>query len=182
MYFATGAGEPVWLCGLTFEVRGRRRRAAKPRPPKMYSVPVAGAWWRAVGAPLDRLVRPHLAEKLRDFACVQAPEPQVPWLRRRLGFASLATALGRCGDCALIHGRRRPSAACLGCVLSRHSKGVLQRRGFLLGCGAVATRGTWHSNLAWQQARTADARSRLGVLGGEAGQTRSSSHGGQRLQ
>ena len=47
--------------GLTFEVRRDRRRDARPRPQKMYTVPVAGAWWLAVGPRLDRGVRPHCA-------------------------------------------------------------------------------------------------------------------------
>ena len=38
--------------------RGRQRYAAWPRLQKMYTVPVAGAKWHAVGAPLDRGVRP----------------------------------------------------------------------------------------------------------------------------
>jgi len=62
---ASGCGLVRWENGhvalrrLTFEVRGRRRCDARPRPQKMYSVPVAGAWWHAVGAPLDRGVRPR---------------------------------------------------------------------------------------------------------------------------
>ena len=46
------------LRGLTFEVTGRRRQDAKPGPMKMYRVPPARAWWPAVGAPVDRGVRP----------------------------------------------------------------------------------------------------------------------------
>ena len=42
---------------LTFEVTGRRRQDAKPGPVKMYRVPPARAWWPAVGAPVDRVVR-----------------------------------------------------------------------------------------------------------------------------
>ena len=43
------------------EVRRGQRWDARPRPQKMYTVPVAGAWWLAVGPRLDRLVRPRLA-------------------------------------------------------------------------------------------------------------------------
>ena len=42
---------------LTFELSGRQRHDARPRPQTMYTVPVAGAWWHAVGAPLERGVR-----------------------------------------------------------------------------------------------------------------------------
>jgi hypothetical protein len=48
-------------CSLTFELSGRRRQATRPGPVKMYSVPPARAWWPAVGAPLERRVRLHLA-------------------------------------------------------------------------------------------------------------------------
>jgi hypothetical protein len=47
------------MCGLTFELSGRQRQDARARPQKMYSVPVAGPWWPAVGAPLERGVRQH---------------------------------------------------------------------------------------------------------------------------
>ncbi len=47
--------------GLTFEVSWRQRQDARPEPQKMYTVPVARAWWPAVGAQLDRGVRPHRA-------------------------------------------------------------------------------------------------------------------------
>ena len=50
------------LRGLTFEVSWRQRQDARPRTAKMYTVLPAGAWWPAVGAQLDRGVRPHLAE------------------------------------------------------------------------------------------------------------------------
>ena len=50
------------LRGLTFELSGRRRQDARPGPVKMYRVPPARAWWPAVGAPLERGVRPHPAK------------------------------------------------------------------------------------------------------------------------
>ena len=43
---------------LTFELSGAQRHGARPRPQRMYTVPVAGAWRHAVGAPLERGVRP----------------------------------------------------------------------------------------------------------------------------
>ncbi|CAD5373033.1 hypothetical protein RA210_U280008 [Rubrivivax sp. A210] len=49
------------LCGLTFELSGRQRQDARPGPVKMYRVPPARAWWPAVGAPLERGVRPRFA-------------------------------------------------------------------------------------------------------------------------
>jgi hypothetical protein len=47
------------LCGLTFELSGRRRQDALARTEKMYRVPQAGPRWPAVGAPLERGVRPQ---------------------------------------------------------------------------------------------------------------------------
>ncbi len=44
---------------LTFELSGRRRQGARPGLAKMYRVPPDRAWWPAVGAPLERGVRPH---------------------------------------------------------------------------------------------------------------------------
>ncbi len=54
---ATAVAEAI--CALTFELRGRRRQDARARLAKMYRVPPAGPWWPAVGAPLERGVRPH---------------------------------------------------------------------------------------------------------------------------
>jgi hypothetical protein len=45
--------------GLTFELSGSRRQATRPGPVKMYRVPPAWAWGPAVGAPLERGVRPR---------------------------------------------------------------------------------------------------------------------------
>ena len=47
------------LRGLTFELSGRQRQDARPGLAKMYRVPPDRAWWPAVGAPLERGVRPH---------------------------------------------------------------------------------------------------------------------------
>ena len=47
------------LCRLTLELSGRRRQDAKPGQAKMHRVPPARAWWPAVGAPLERRVRPR---------------------------------------------------------------------------------------------------------------------------
>ena len=59
--------------GLTFELSGRRRQDARPGPVKMYRVPPARAWWPAVGAPLERGVRPRLARvALGSLAIAQA--------------------------------------------------------------------------------------------------------------
>ena len=46
---------------LTFELTGRRRQDAKPGLAKMYRVPPSRAWWPAVGAPVERGVRPQCA-------------------------------------------------------------------------------------------------------------------------
>ena len=47
----------MFVCGLTCELSRHRRWDARPRRQKMYTVPVAGAWWPAVGARLERGVR-----------------------------------------------------------------------------------------------------------------------------
>ena len=46
------------LRGLTFEVTGRQRQDALARTGTMYRVPQSGPRWPAVGAPVDRRVRP----------------------------------------------------------------------------------------------------------------------------
>ena len=52
--------QSIWfLRSLTFELSRHRRWDARPRRQKMYTVPVAGAWWPAVGARLERGVRPQ---------------------------------------------------------------------------------------------------------------------------
>ena len=56
------------LCCLTFELSGRRRQVARARAEKMYAVPQPGPWWPAVGAPLERVVRPHCTVPVAD-AC-----------------------------------------------------------------------------------------------------------------
>jgi hypothetical protein len=47
--------------GLTFQLSGKRRQGARPGPVKMYRVPPVRAWWPAVGAPVERGVRPRYA-------------------------------------------------------------------------------------------------------------------------
>jgi hypothetical protein len=73
------------LCGLTFELSGRRRQDARPGPVKMYRVPPARAWWPAVGAPLERGVRPRLAT---------AAHVGLPPLQRGLAGSPLSQAEG----------------------------------------------------------------------------------------
>ena len=51
------SGNAVGICGLTFELSGRQRQDARPGLAKMYRVPPDRAWWPAVGAPLERVVR-----------------------------------------------------------------------------------------------------------------------------
>jgi hypothetical protein len=53
--------ECCWTCSLTFELSGHQRQDARPGPVKMYTVPPDRAWWPAVGAPLERGVRPRCA-------------------------------------------------------------------------------------------------------------------------
>jgi hypothetical protein len=62
----------VGICGLTFELTGRRRQATRPGPVKMDGGPQVRAWWPAVGAPVERRVRrqcARLADKL-EFEAV----------------------------------------------------------------------------------------------------------------
>lgn len=59
------------LCGLTFELSGRQRQDARPGLAKMYRVPPDRAWWRAVGAPLERGVRRRLGRCLRVVGLVR---------------------------------------------------------------------------------------------------------------
>ena len=65
------------LCGLTFELSWRQRQDARPELAKMYRVPPAWAWWPAVGAQLERGVRPRWRENrgVIEFAR--------PWLAAR---------------------------------------------------------------------------------------------------
>ena len=56
--FAELADTALW-CALTFELSGRRQENARPGLAKMYRVPPDRAWWPAVGAPLERGVRPQ---------------------------------------------------------------------------------------------------------------------------
>jgi len=57
----------IWS-GLTFELSGRQRQDARPGLAKMYRVPPDRAWWPAVGAPLERGVRPE-SECLIHMGC-----------------------------------------------------------------------------------------------------------------
>jgi hypothetical protein len=63
-----GAAQRI-LCGLTFELSGRQRWDARPAK-WMIACAASRAWWPAVGAPLERGVRPHLARLPRppEFA------------------------------------------------------------------------------------------------------------------
>jgi hypothetical protein len=53
-----GLAEVLALRGLTFELSGRRRQDARPGLWRMYRA-TDRAWWLAVGAPLERGVRPR---------------------------------------------------------------------------------------------------------------------------
>ena len=57
------------FCCLTFELRGRQRRDAQARLAKMYCVPLTGPAWPAVGAPLERGVRPRRRCSRLTHAC-----------------------------------------------------------------------------------------------------------------
>ncbi len=51
--------------GLTIELTGRQRWPTKPGTAKKYTVRPAGAGWPAVGAPVERRVRPRPATRLK---------------------------------------------------------------------------------------------------------------------
>jgi hypothetical protein len=82
-------------CGLTFELSGRRRQDARPGLAKMYRVPPDRAWWPAVGAPLERGVRPHAVRRFFNVLPTTAafsvppnvevtgPERRGAWAARR---------------------------------------------------------------------------------------------------
>jgi hypothetical protein len=63
--------DTAFLGCLTFELSGRRRQDARARQQKMYTVPAGGPWWPAVGAPLERGVRPQ-RERWRIAHALQA--------------------------------------------------------------------------------------------------------------
>jgi antitoxin FitA len=56
--------DTAFLGCLTFELSGRQRQDARARAEKMYRVPQTGPWWPAVGAPLERGVRPQCGRGL----------------------------------------------------------------------------------------------------------------------
>jgi hypothetical protein len=68
----------AYLWGLTFELSGSQRQGARPRAVKMYTVPLPGAWWPAVGAPLERGVRPHVAKPAQGRPCWLALSSMTP--------------------------------------------------------------------------------------------------------
>ena len=67
MACADGSGQKMqrqsvrFLRSLTFELSWHRRWDARPGLAKMYRVPPAGPAWPAVGAQLERGVRPQLS-------------------------------------------------------------------------------------------------------------------------
>jgi len=97
---------------LTFEVRREQRRDARPGPQKMYTVPVARAWWPAVGPRLDRRVRPRPACKSLDLR-----GPRSFWCSamapRRCALATMATMAWRAFEPPRpLTVRRRTSGRC----------------------------------------------------------------------
>ena len=100
--------ERCFVCGITFELSGRRRQDARPAMQKMYTVPASRAWWHAVGAPLERGVR-HQFSRLAGqcvFACAGLCFP----LRATARAVAVLRVCGACqGLCmALCALQRRP--------------------------------------------------------------------------
>ena len=86
-----------FLCGLTFELSGRQRQGARPGLAKMYRVPPARAWWPAVGAPLERGVRPQSESHMRVKVFVRGrhtkADAALPSAKKRIAsFFSLSSA------------------------------------------------------------------------------------------
>ena len=77
-----GAGQASLVCGLTFELSGGQRQGARPGLAKMYRVPPDRAWWPAVGAPLERGVRPHWLLAAGPWL-PPALDSRLPWLQKR---------------------------------------------------------------------------------------------------
>jgi hypothetical protein len=71
-----GVAHAAPVCGLTFELSGRRRQDARPGLAKMYRVPPDRAWRPAVGAPLERGVR-HRCSQAKHW---RSPPPR--WAAR----------------------------------------------------------------------------------------------------
>ncbi len=88
----SSSSENVILRGLTFELSGRRRQDARARAAMMHHVPQAGAWWPAVGAPLERVVR-HRAGAVGPRASTPAVDSGA--LRRRGTAYEVRLALGQ---------------------------------------------------------------------------------------
>jgi hypothetical protein len=93
----------VWS-QLTFELSGRQRQDARPGPKKVYRVPPARAWRPAVGAPLERGVRPRCAGLSAsavfvetNFRCLKAYSCPTVRAASSGGRSALATAR----DCSM---------------------------------------------------------------------------------
>ena len=73
------------------------------RAEKMYGVPRTGPWWPAVGAPLERGVRPRIWERHETTHFLAAPLPGLDgpedWAEEEYGLASDGT--GVCGFSAV---------------------------------------------------------------------------------
>ena len=76
------------------ELSGRRRYDARARAEKIDGVPQPGPWWHAVGAPLERLVRPHCAFTARHaFAALLARRLDFPLRAADGGVAGFQAAV-----------------------------------------------------------------------------------------
>jgi len=125
------------VCALTFELSGRRRQGARARTGKMYRVPQAGPWWPAVGAPLERGVRPQRrCNAIGMAACsrmrLQEPEPHfagsityASWQSRGRRGLTRVLLLGEVPRLSRNRGPARSTGPCLGQSTSgaRHPSG-----------------------------------------------------------
>ena len=70
----THGGCRLW--GLTFELTGSQRQGARPDE-RMISLTARRAWWPAVGAPVERGVRPHCEATADGRASMVMPKNAV---------------------------------------------------------------------------------------------------------
>ena len=99
----------MWLCCLTFELTGARRRDALARLAKMYSVPPTGPRWPAVARPVERGVRQHPATV--DGVVRLEEGTLVPVARPGVSRSALANLAGRDFELLPQPREERPPAA-----------------------------------------------------------------------
>jgi hypothetical protein len=123
------------LRGLTFELSGRQRQDARARPEKMYTVPQAGPWRPAVGAPLERGVRPRSAVERCVAKHIAPPTPR--WFDACLLLAGASAQGARQGTRALPPVPGLEDRSLRFCALVRRSSTDHVAHLRFLGCSAA---------------------------------------------